>query len=367
MTARVLFVGRGRLTLPLPAWLEKKWDALGQVFELRVLNAGSGNGDPRFHLLPHRAAAFYARLPVETARELRAFRPDAVVAADPYVAAGVFAGRAAARSRAKVIVEVHGDPRTFTRLYGSPARKLLSPFADSVSKRALRWADATRALSSFTSSLVEEARGVPATACFPTYSDLDVFASTPPRPLPDARRVVFIGALEPYKNVRGLDAAFRRVATGRPEALLTIVGSGSQLALVQRLVGDLPQQVTHHASLPPEGVAATLDEARALVLPSWPEGLGRVVLEAFARGRGAVATDAGGIPDIVTDEHDGLLVPPGDVGALVTGLERVLDDDALAARLGTAARETYGRWHQTPADFAQAYAGLVERVLAGAR
>src|SRR5207248_391721 len=163
------------------------------------------------------------------------------------------------------IVEVHGDPRTFTRLYGSPARKLLSPLADSVSNRALRRADATRALSRFTSSLVERARGAPATACFPTYSDLDAFASTPPRPVP----------------------------------------------------------------------------------------------EAFARGRGAVATDAGGIPDIVTDGHDGLLVSPGDVAALVNALERVLDDDALAARLGAAARETYARWHQTPADFAQAYAGLV--------
>jgi len=365
--ARVLFVGRGRLTLPLPAWLEKKWDALGEVFELRVLNAGTGDGDPRFHLLPDQAAAFYARLPVETARELRAFRPDAVVAADPYVAAGVFAGRRAARSHAKVIVEVHGDPRTFTRLYGSPARKLLSPLADSVSNRALRRADATRALSRFTSSLVERARGAPATACFPTYSDLDAFASTPPRPVPEARRFVFIGALEPYKNLRGLDAAFRRVAARRPDALLSIVGSGSQLAVVQRLVADLPQQVSHHASLPPDDVATELDEARALVLPSWPEGLGRVVLEAFARGRGAVATDAGGIPDIVTDGHDGLLVPPGDVAALVNALERVLDDDALAARLGAAARETYARWHQTPADFAQAYAGLVERVLAGAR
>ena len=60
-------------------------------------------------------------------------------------------------------------------------------------------------------------------------------------------------------------------------------------------------------------------------------------------------------------------MPPGDVPALVAALERVLSDDALAARLGAAARETYGRWHQSPTDFAQAYAALVERVLAGAR
>jgi len=167
--------------------------------------------------------------------------------------------------------------------------------------------------------------------------------------------------------VRGLDAAWRRVAASRPDARLTIVGHGSQLAVVQRLVADLPKQVVHHPSLPPDDVAAALDEARALVLPSWPEGLGRVVLEAFARGRGAVATAAGGIPDIVTDDRDGLLVPPGDVAALVVALGRVLDDGALAVRLGAAARESYERWHQTPADFAQAYAELVERVLAGAR
>lgn len=367
MRPRVLFVGRGRLELPLPDWLQKKWDALGEVFDLRVLNAGRGKGDPRFRLLPDGAAGFYPRLPVETARELRRFRPDVVVAADPYVAAGVFAGRALARSRAQVIVEVHGDPMTFTRLYGSSARKALSPVADAVSARSLRRADATRALSSFTSSIVERARGLPATACFPTYSDLEAFAEPPLRPVPEEQRVVFIGALEPYKNIRGLDAAWRRVAADRPGARLTIVGGGSQVAVVEDLVAQLSEQVEHHPSLAPAEVVVELDRARALVLPSWPEGLGRVVLEAFARGRGAVATNAGGIPDIVTDGRDGLLVPAGDTDALADAIGRVLDDHGLAVRLGEAARKTYAHWHQTADDFANAYADLVARVLAGAR
>ena len=103
------------------------------------------------------------------------------------------------------------------------------------------------------------------------------------------------------------------------------------------------------------------------MLPSWPEGLGRVVLEAFARGRTVVATDAGGIPDIVTDGVDGILIPPGDTAALVDGMTRVLVDRALAERLGAAARETYGAWHQTADDFATSYRELVDRVLAGAR
>jgi glycosyltransferase involved in cell wall biosynthesis len=363
----VLFVGRGRVSLPLEPWLAKKWDALAEVLDLRVLNAGSGDGDDRFRLLPDAAVAFYPRLPLEVARELRSFRPDAVVAADPYVGAGVLTARSLARSAARVIVEVHGDPQTFTRLYGSPARRALSPAADAVSGVTLRRADATRALSHFTSSLVEAARGVPATACFATYSDLSAFADRPPVAVPDAQTLVFVGALEPYKNVCGLAAAWRRLASELPEARLTIVGKGSQRSVVDELVRDLPAQTEHRPELPPAGVAAALDAGRALVLPSWPEGLGRVVLEAFARGRTAVATDAGGIPDIVTSGRDGLLVPPGSGDALLAAMRSVLLDRELAARLGAAARATYAGWHQTAADFARAYRDLVDRALAGAR
>ena len=266
-----------------------------------------------------------------------------------------------------MIVEVHGDPRTLTRLYGSPARRVASPFADATARLALRRADATRALSAFTSSLVENARGLPATMCFPTYSDLSAFADPPVEAVPEAATVAFVGALEPYKNVDGLASAWRTVARKLPSARLVVVGDGSRRSVVDGLVAELPQQVEHRPKLPPSGVAAVLDGARALVLPSWPEGLGRVVLEAFARGRPAVATGAGGIPDIVTDGHDGLLIAPGDTAALAAALLRVLEDREVAVRLGAAARTTYAAWHQTPEDFARAYLELVERTLAGAR
>jgi len=366
VTPRVLFVGRSRLNLPLQPWLAKKWDALSAVFDLRVLNAGEGTGDERFVLLPPAAAAFYPRLPFAVARELRVFRPDVVISSDPFVGVAVRAARPVARSTAKLVVEVHGDPRTFTRGYGSPSRRLLAPLADATARAGIRGADATRALSTFTSSVVQDARGVPATACFPTYSDLEVFAEPPPVPVPDEQHIVFVGALEAYKNIDLLAAAWREVVRRVPGARLTIVGSGSRLSVVERLVADLPDNVRHEPLLPPGAVAAELDAARALVLPSWPEGLGRVVLEAFARGRTVVATEAGGIVDIVTDGRDGLLVPPGDEPALVDGVVRVLEDRELASRLGAAARETYREWHQTAGDFAAAYRSLVERVLAGA-
>jgi glycosyltransferase involved in cell wall biosynthesis len=360
---RALFVGRGRLRLPLEPWLAKKWDAVAQVLELRVLNAGTGTGDVRFRLLPEPAAPFYAALAPAIASELRGFRPDVVVAADPFVGAAALTARAVVRSPAKVIVEVHGDPATFTRAYGSSLRRTLSALADGVAKTAIRRADATRALSAFTSSIVEAARGEPATACFPTWSDLDAFERPALVPVPSDQRIVFIGALERYKNIDGLASAWRRV----PHGVLVIVGDGSRRDVVERLLADLPGRVVHHPRLTPEEVAAELDAARALVLPSWPEGLGRVVLEAFARGRAVVGTDGGGIPDMATDGHDSLLVPPYDEAALVAALERVLVDHDLAVRLGGAARESYAPWHQTPEDFAGAYRELVDRTLAGAR
>jgi glycosyltransferase involved in cell wall biosynthesis len=364
---RVLFVSRGRISVPLPPWLARKWDALETVFELRSLNAGVGSGDPRFRILPEPSYAFFPLLPFEVARELRSFRPDVVVAADPYVGAGVLAGRALTRSRAKVIVESHGDPRTFTRAYGSPARRLLSPLSDLVARLAYRRTDATRAVSTFTSSVVEAARGAPPTACFVAYSDLSAFTEHPVVPVPETCAVVFVGSLEAYKNIDGLAAAWRHIAQELPDAHLYIVGAGSRQRVVDELVRDLPAQVTHDLHLLPADVATRIDASRVLTLPSYPEGLGRVVFEAFARARGVVATDGGGIPDMVTHERNGLLVPPYDTPALVAALRRVLTDHDLAVRLGTAARETYADWHQTPEGFARAYRDLVDRVVAGAR
>jgi glycosyltransferase involved in cell wall biosynthesis len=347
--------------------LSKKWSALDDVFAYRVLNAGSGGGDPRFKMLPESAPSFYGRLPLEIAKAIRAFRPDAVICSDPYIGAAALLGRRLSGRQTKVVVEVHGQPRTFTRSYGSRARRVLSPVADRVMRWSLRNADATRGLSRFTSDIIEELRGVPATATFPTYSDLSAFSDSPIAPVPGEKRVVFVGALEPYKNPDVLAAAWRQVARSVPDAALVVVGDGSRREAIDALRRELPNQVEHHLKLTPREVAEQIDRARALVLPSWPEGLGRVVLEAFARGRCVVATDAGGIPEIATNDLNAILLPPADEQALVTALKRVLADHELARRLGSHARAAYLPWHQTPEDFARSYRSLVDDVIAGAR
>jgi len=99
-----------------------------------------------------------------------------------------------------------------------------------------------------------------------------------------------------------------------------------------------------------------------LVLPSRSEGLGRVIVEAFCRGRGVVGSRVGGIPDLVADGETGLLVAPGDARALADAIVHALDDRAVAVRLGTAARAAIDPWLATPEDYARRVRELVDTV-----
>jgi glycosyltransferase involved in cell wall biosynthesis len=353
----VLFVGPTRYSLPLAPGLQRKWSAIDHELDYRVLARGSG-GDARFELV----GDFYAGLPLRVRRTIREFRPHAIVAEDLRTAALAMAGRAlAGGERPRVIAEVHGNWRHSTRLYGSPARRLLSPVVDAMDGYAVRQADAVRALSAYTAGLVEAERGEPPDAVFPTYSDLSAFTARPVEPLPDRPCALFVGVLEPYKDVDGLAAAWRRASPELGDARLVVVGRGSRREVVDGLVSE--ELAEHVAELPPEGVARALDDATVLVLPSQYEGLGRVVIEAFARGRGVVATRAGGILDLVDDGREGLLVEPGDVAGLAAALVRVLTDRPIAERLGVAAHQHFPVWNQTPEQFAERTLALVQTAL----
>jgi glycosyltransferase involved in cell wall biosynthesis len=370
MKTRVLFVGRTRYRLPLPSSLERKWDAVGDTLDYRVLasSADGARSSGRFELIGRSAAAdgfaFYARLPFRVRRAIRRFRPEAIVAEDPRTATLVMLGRRLAGTpRAKVICEVHGDWRHSTRLYGKSGRRLLSPLVDSLDRYGVRHADAVRALSLYTATLVKEERGELPDGVFPTYTDLSVFTERPLRPLPETPTALFVGVLERYKNVDGLVAAWRRVADRLPDVRLVVVGKGPLAADVEKLAAELPGRVELIAQLPPEGVSAALDDATLLVLPSRHEGLGRVVIEAYARGRGVVASRAGGVLDLVDDGVQGLLVDPEDTVSLAGALTTVLSQRDVAERLGTAASARFADWNQTADEFAARTKELVDAAL----
>jgi glycosyltransferase involved in cell wall biosynthesis len=368
---KLLLVGRMRYALPLSPSQARKFDALEDELDVRVLgSAGGGNGaDPRFALAPPvrprvlDGAAFYALLPFRVARELRRFRPDAVLVQGGQETALTLVGRALARVSTRVVADVHGDPAAATRLYGSPLRKALSPLGDALARVGLRRADGVRTISDYTSGVVRGA-GVEPTATFAAFMDLDPFLAEPPAPLPERPSALFVGVLERYKAIDVLADAWRLAAPRVPGATLEIVGRGTLHEVVERLVADLPEQTRWRESLAAEEVARALDGATVLVLPSRSEGLGRVVVEAFCRGRGVIGSRVGGIPDLVTDGENGVLVPPGDAAALADALVRVLGDRGLAEQMGAAGRTSVEPWLSTPEEYARDVAELVEHVVA---
>lgn len=369
MRKRLLMVGRSRYSLPLSQSLEQKFDALSEELDVSVLaSSGGGRGsDPRFRLVrPIRpraldGVAFYALLPFRVARELRELRPDAVLAQGAQEAALCVLGRALARVPTKVLADVHGDPAAPTRLYGSPRRKALAPLADALARYGLRRSDGVRTISAYTSGLVRDV-GVEPTAEFAAFMDLEPFLATEPISLPERPVALFVGVLERYKAVDVLADAWRLAAPRIPEATLHIVGRGTLRDVPERLLADLPAQTRWSESLSTPEVAEALDESTVLALPSRSEGLGRVVVEAFCRGRCVVASRVGGIPDIVEDGATGLLVPPADPAALADALVRVLSDRAFAERLGGAAHAAVQPWLATPEEYALRIRELVDAV-----
>jgi glycosyltransferase involved in cell wall biosynthesis len=368
---RVLFVGRARLRFPLARGLERRFEALSEELEWRQLGTSVG-GDPptdvRFVLerpFPVRrldGLFYHLALPFRVRRELHRFRPDAVIVQGAQETALVLLGRRLARSRAAVILDLHGDWRAATRLYGSPARRLLDPVSDRLARRALRRADAVRTITAYTSGLVR-AQGVEPAAEFPAYMDLEEFTARPVLPLPDAPRALFVGVLERYKAFDVLAEAWRLVADELPDPVLHVVGRGTLAPLAARLVVELPGRVEWDEMLGADEVAAALDAATVLVLPSRSEGMGRVVIEAGLRGRGVVGSRVGGIPDVVRDGDSGILVTAEDARALADALVRVLADRRLAERLGAASRAASEPWLVTPEEYARRARGLVEQVV----
>jgi glycosyltransferase involved in cell wall biosynthesis len=142
----------------------------------------------------------------------------------------------------------------------------------------------------------------------------------------DPPHVLYVGRLSEEKGVPELLEA----TAGLPRV---IVGDGP-------LRDGVPEAVGFVA---PHELGPYYERAAVVACPSRREGYGVVAREAMAHGRPVVATAVGGLPDAVEDGATGLLVPPRDPGALRKAIEQLLDDPALRARLGAAARESARR------------------------
>lgn len=165
-----------------------------------------------------------------------------------------------------------------------------------------------------------------------------------PAAAPAVPVVLFLGRLRDKKGVFDLLEAWPRVLTACPQARLLLAGDGELAAVAARAEAlGVAASVSLPGWLDGARKAAALREAAVFVLPSYFEGLPIGVLEAMAAGVPVVATPVGGLPDLLCDGQDALLVPPGDVAALAAALTRLLGDAGLAARLRETAWQTVQR------------------------
>ncbi len=155
------------------------------------------------------------------------------------------------------------------------------------------------------------------------------------RPFPHAPELVSVGRLDPQKGQLVLVEALSALAREGLDFHLTLVGDGD----MRRILGEtiarhrLEQRVTITGWASGDTVREHVLASRALVLPSFAEGLPVVIMEAFGLGRPVLSTYVAGIPELVEPGRSGWLVPAGSVEALTRALREVLraEPDALAA------------------------------------
>ena len=145
-----------------------------------------------------------------------------------------------------------------------------------------------------------------------------------------------VAALVPHKGQRYLIEAAHQVVQQIPDARFVILGEGDLREHLEKLVHE--HLLQKHVLLPGfrTDVLGCIKGFDLFAMSSVTEGLGTSLLDAMACARPIVATTAGGIPEIVEDEVNGLLVPPRDQTALANAIVRALNDAGLRQRMAEA-------------------------------
>jgi len=185
-----------------------------------------------------------------------------------------------------------------------------------------------------------------------------LFAERPDNtPIPDSPRLCCVARLSGQKGLPLLIDAITHLHRAGRDFHLTLVGDGEMRSEIEAQIAAAGMQhcvtITGWASA--DDVRTHLLASRAMVLPSFAEGLPMVIMEALALGRPAVTSAIAGIPELV-DAQCGWLVPAGDVDGLVQALEQVLDSpsEELAAK-GEIGRSRVMERHMASANGAALY------------
>lgn len=176
--------------------------------------------------------------------------------------------------------------------------------------------------------------------------------------------ILFVGRLVPRKGVKYLLFAVSELAKEFPEIKLIIIGSGGLRRGLVNMCHDLNimRHVHFTEFLPEEQLPEAYQIADIFVLPSLYEGFGIPIVEAMASGTPVIATNVGGIPEILANSGAGIVIPPGDARALTKALRLLAENPSVRRKMGERglriAREKYD-WKKRIGDVIQLYKEVI--------
>jgi len=170
--------------------------------------------------------------------------------------------------------------------------------------------------------------------------------------------------LFPRKGIRFLISAVAQLRARHPELKLMIAGDGFERPELERQAAQLgiAERTTFLGWVANADLPQYFRACAMLVMPSLEEGFGIPAAEAMGCEAPVVATDAGGLPEVVEDGITGLIVPKGDADAMAAAIDRLLSDPALARRMGEAGRaRALARfdWMRSCEQFVELYHSLI--------
>jgi glycosyltransferase involved in cell wall biosynthesis len=178
--------------------------------------------------------------------------------------------------------------------------------------------------------------------------------------------ILYVGRLVPEKGQAVLLRAVALLRERGRRVRATLVGEGPQRSALEALAEQLgvAGQLDFTGALGQDEIRALYETASVFCLPSFAEGIPCVLMEAMAMELPVVSTFVAGIPELVDDGHNGLLVAPGRVDQLARVLEWLLADPALCRRLGANAREKVVEEFSSEHSAEQLYAIFAEELAA---
>lgn len=175
------------------------------------------------------------------------------------------------------------------------------------------------------------------TVCLPRHVDPDSFPFAPYDRA--SRRILFVGYLADTKGVARLIEAFQMVNRRIPEATLEIVGDGPEKERYLELAAPEDGRIRFHGEVPHEEVSRFYREAALVAIPSQIQETGPLTaLEAMSTGRPVVASNIGGLAEVILDGRTGLLFDPEDVRGLAEGMAWFLDHPERSMKMGAEGR-----------------------------